>query len=51
MRWINWRSILAVIALVVGLGAGAVTVPASADAGTSTTSQSTYFAPMDDHWW
>jgi hypothetical protein len=50
MRWINWRRMLAVIALVVGFGAGAGIAPAAAADGSSAARQSVV-SPMDDFWW
>jgi hypothetical protein len=45
MRWTKWRRLVAVVAMVVGVGVGASTVPASASTGTIT-QHSTY-----DIWW
>jgi len=33
MRWLNWRRGIALIAMVVGIGVGASTTPASASVG------------------
>jgi hypothetical protein len=48
MRWITWRRALAVVALIVGVGVGASSIPAAADSvdGTGTS----YYTP-DDTWW
>jgi hypothetical protein len=47
MRWLNWRRVVAVIALVVGVGVGMSTTPASADVHTA----GAHTNSPPDWWW
>jgi hypothetical protein len=49
MRWTSWRRAVAALALILGIGVGASTVPASADPGTH--AENSKSANLLDYWW
>jgi hypothetical protein len=48
MRWTSWRRVVAVAAMLVGIGVGASTAPASATPAHAVTNQTSSLA---DWWW
>jgi hypothetical protein len=47
MRWFNWRRAIALVAMVVGIGAAASAAPASA----AVHSHQVITSPTSDFWW
>jgi hypothetical protein len=51
MRWLNWRRAVALVAIVVGIGAGATTPAAAAGHTQATHPHASSLISPNDFWW